>query len=1048
MMCPQDRKAPLRREGTPARLGEVRWEKEQGNFGITVPDRVRRVGLHLLVAVLGSMGHETVPPRANRHTTETATQGSPHRSLRGVFLHPKPLQMHPDRQLVRSVTVGTGRLTRPAGGPGSPCQRESKPGTTLECIDRAMSTGLPWTVPDADNNGQTTDNGGFSEPTAKHKKIQAAMLVLVVGWPHQMPSRVRENTKIGYPNNGSIFLVRVAKSQEEKKKRTRRTRKGTKGRSYRYSLLTWAVCPLHDIVHTRSERPRCFPLRTPRWPCPSRPRHREPHTLGPTKPSRGNPGVQVPPCPGAISGPLPHPQQICSLLLVHPPRRYLVPPKSGRWTRSWTNCFVPTVRNQTLLFAVNVMSRPGINQMEAKLKKIQAAKRLREERREREECAEADLQEGAAFGRGQTMRQERLKAAATAENQRRKQELKEQEQLAEQEEQKDIQAALELADATEEVRIDKTQRKAADKLLAGTAFHKLVSYDLLKSLLVLAARWPSNCTPEVVPPLGSKIQVAVLRIELDATAAGLYRAFAGQLAPGSQFRDGVVDMPLVRLKKDGSQPTEGKTAIIFAEVTPELSEFLRTGTGWEMGLPNLQDRSQMEPATAHILRERELWVKLAKDDQIDLFFNMCRILGVPFREAVWQACRCLTACYEMAGHKVRFTTIEFSTTGRRTGNKPPPAVDPYDPEVQRFAVCASAEERQLVEVTSVTKAVWFDEATEIGLRQSIFAVPVHFDSSSQKLGRRADPLTQAVEDALAALHTTSPPGLRTSEEEDAVIQVTAKLPPGKTHQYLLEHHNGTRLALVVAHNFQSHLQGQGVDPVGVGVSTLTGQVRLDIGVVVAVTGSGAAQVLIKRSREGSLQVLQGIDSKLLQFKLLSKASTKTNDDDGWETVGRTSKVHRERISRLVAATGQRPAALRALAVLIREAVVQAPLTLPGLDGKGMPIQAGEATSPIEDWAALRAEDVNDIRVRLPLLPPGKATPLLLQILEESREVRIDYDPGVSQYIVTLPADEEMREAGADHATDTGSASDTDPLDSTVAGAAREETETSRDPPDA
>jgi hypothetical protein len=113
----------------------------------------------------------------------------------------------------------------------------------------------------------------------------------------------------------------------------------------------------------------------------------------------------------------------------------------------------------------------------------------------------------------------------------------------------------------------------------------------------------------------------------------------------------------------------------------------------------------------------------------------------------------------------------------------------------------------------------------------------------------------------------------------------------------------------------------------------------------------------------------------------------------------------------------------------------------------MPIQPGEETSPIEDWAMLRAEDVNDVRVRLPLLPPGRATPLLLQILEESREVRIDYDSAVNQYIVTLPADEEMPEVSASHATDDGSASDADPQESAADEAAQEETTTLRALPD-
>ncbi len=148
--------------------------------------------------------------------------------------------------------------------------------------------------------------------------------------------------------------------------------------------------------------------------------------------------------------------------------------------------------------------------MEAMLKKVQAAKQQREEQKGREECAAADLQAGAAFGRGQTMWQECLKIEALAEARRKKLEQEERDQIAEQAEQLDVQAALEIADATEGISIDKDQTKAADKLLAGTAFHNLVSYNLLKSLLVLTARWPPNCTPEVVPPLGSKIQVAVL----------------------------------------------------------------------------------------------------------------------------------------------------------------------------------------------------------------------------------------------------------------------------------------------------------------------------------------------------------------------------------------------------------------------------------------------------------------------------------------------------------------------------------------------------------
>ncbi len=58
-------------------------------------------------------------------------------------------------------------------------------------------------------------------------------------------------------------------------------------------------------------------------------------------------------------------------------------------------------------------------------------------------------------------------------------------------------------------------------------------------------------------------------------------------------------------------------------------------------------------------------------------------------------------------------------------------------------------------------------------------------------------------------------------------------------------------------------------------------------------------------------------------------------------------------------------------------------------------------------------------------------------------MQIDYDPAVTQYIVTLPADEEMPEAGASHATDNGSASDTDPQEPTADEAAQEEIATFR-----
>ncbi len=116
-----------------------------------------------------------------------------------------------------------------------------------------------------------------------------------------------------------------------------------------------------------------------------------------------------------------------------------------------------------------------------------------------------------------------------------------------------------------------------------------------------------------------------------------------------------------------------------------------TGQGWEMGIPSLSDSSQMEQV---IRLDQELWVKLANWDQLNLFFCLCRILQIPFREVVWQACQCLTACYTMAGHLVSFTKMEFSQTGLREGNHPAPLADFDDLEVQWFAVCATLEGTQ------------------------------------------------------------------------------------------------------------------------------------------------------------------------------------------------------------------------------------------------------------------------------------------------------------------------------------------------------------------
>eukprot|EP00961_Rhodomonas_salina_P244329 3301915-Rhodomonas_salina.2 len=109
------------------------------------------------------------------------------------------------------------------------------------------------------------------------------------------------------------------------------------------------------------------------------------------------------------------------------------------------------------------------------------------------------------------------------------------------------------------------------------------------------------------------------------------------MAPGDNlsFRPGILDMPPVRTKADGTQLTEGnlKYAVIHVRMTVELRTFLTTGHGWEMGIEALDGSSEMVQVTAAIRRDRDLWVRIAKVDQTELYFQLCRILRIPFREA-------------------------------------------------------------------------------------------------------------------------------------------------------------------------------------------------------------------------------------------------------------------------------------------------------------------------------------------------------------------------------------------------------------------------------
>eukprot|EP00961_Rhodomonas_salina_P174544 2354296-Rhodomonas_salina.2 len=70
---------------------------------------------------------------------------------------------------------------------------------------------------------------------------------------------------------------------------------------------------------------------------------------------------------------------------------------------------------------------------------------------------------------------------------------------------------------------------------------------------------------------------------------------------------------------------------------------------------------------------------------------------------------------------------------------------------------------------------------------------------------------------------------------------------------------------------------------------------------------------------------------------------------------------------------------------------------------------------MEEWAALRVEDINDIRCRLPNLPTHCTTvPLLLQILIESNMVQNSDDEEESPSALTMILPAEVAEAGARH----------------------------------
>eukprot|EP00961_Rhodomonas_salina_P137841 1854114-Rhodomonas_salina.2 len=151
-----------------------------------------------------------------------------------------------------------------------------------------------------------------------------------------------------------------------------------------------------------------------------------------------------------------------------------------------------------------------------------------------------------------------------------------------------------------------------------------------------------------------------------------------------------------------------------------------------MGIEALDTSSEMVLVTATIRHNRDLWIRIAKVDQTALYFELCRIIRLQFSEAVWQYCKCLTACYEMKGlPQVRFTTVEFSPTGFKPkcqqSQGPAPGVDYYDAGVAIYVVCADLQAFNAVQGAVVNKSVWLEAPTAAALKTTVLSFSVHFD---------------------------------------------------------------------------------------------------------------------------------------------------------------------------------------------------------------------------------------------------------------------------------------------------------------------------------
>eukprot|EP00961_Rhodomonas_salina_P170301 2295418-Rhodomonas_salina.2 len=160
-----------------------------------------------------------------------------------------------------------------------------------------------------------------------------------------------------------------------------------------------------------------------------------------------------------------------------------------------------------------------------------------------------------------------------------------------------------------------------------------------------------------------------------------------------------------------------------------------------MGMEVLNGSRAMVQVTASIRLDLALWIWIAKNDQTMVYFKLCQIICIPFREAVWQYCKCLTACHTMQGFpQVSFTTVEFSLTGLEPRGKqlqhPAPGVDYYYKGVAAYMVCADQPAFLAAQGGPVAKSVWFEApeaaALDTMVSPSLFTLTIRASGRDRK----------------------------------------------------------------------------------------------------------------------------------------------------------------------------------------------------------------------------------------------------------------------------------------------------------------------------